>query len=1481
MRRQRLALAIAATLSATLWAYACGDGATEPMSPPPDPPRPTTVTVTPAMASLTAIGATVQMSAHVLDQNGQAMAGAAVTWTSSAAAVATVDGSGLVMAVTNGTATITAAAGGVSGTAALMVEQMVSAVTVEPAADTLVAGDTLRLSAEAADGNGHTVTGAEFEWASSDTLVAVVDSSGLVTGITAGAATVAATSSGVAGGAEITVVAPVPAAVAVAPDTVRFMAIGQTAQFAAEVRDQAGRLMEGAAVSWSSADTMVATVDSAGVATATGSGTATVTATAGEARGEAVVTVVQSAGSVTVSPPADTMAPGDTLRLVAEAFDGNGHRVDGAMFDWSSSNVSVARVDDSGLVQAVAEGSATITAAAGNVRGSAEITVEKPDRAALVALYNATDGPNWVDNDGWLTDAPLGEWYGVHTDEDGRVVRLDLSGTWDREAREDKVHGLSGPIPPELGNLANLEALWLYSNHLSGPIPSELGNLASVQWVNLEFNDLSGSIPPELGNLANLRSLQLDGNSLTGSVPRSFLQLGELRSFDFSRVGNESLCVPGTSEFYAWLQRIGGWIRLARCNAVDVAVLTRLFEATGGSGWTRSDGWLDDFVLGGWHGVSADTLGRVTALDLSGNGLTGKLPRNLGEMSELVRLRIGDNTLSGRLPLSLTGLPLLELHYEDTQLCAAPDASFRAWLDAIASHEGTGLPCAPLSDREILEALYETTNGPEWRNNENWLTGAELGTWHGVRVDHEGRVVALRLFANNLHGTLPRELGKLTQLRSLSLARTRLEGTIPPELGELANLTSLWLYTTALKGAIPPELGNLGNLEELGLFSNNLTGTIPSELGNLGKLGRLILAQNDLEGAIPPELGNLSRLLRLNLGDNGLSGTIPAELGNLGDLSGLSLAGNDLAGSLPPELGNLVNLQQLYLAHNELTGPVPSEFGNLAALEQLGLSGNVGLAGALPSSLARLGSLEALHADDTGLCAPSDARLLQWLDHLPNSRVALCEGGEPATAYLVQAVQSRRFPVPLVAGEEALLRVFFTAGRANQERFPPVRASFHVNGALAHVAEIAEKPGPIPADVDEGSLATSVNSVVPANVVQPGLEIVIEIDPEGTLDASLEVARRIPETGRMPVDVQAVPLFDLTLIPFIWTETHDRSIVDLIRAMAADPYGHAMFGDVHLLPIGEMQVTAHEPVLSSSNNVYTLLSQTSAIRAMEGGTGHYKGMMSQPVTGAAGVAYRPGRSSFSRPDPSTVAHELGHNLSLPHAPCGDPEGPDPLFPYPDGSIGAWGYDARVRGRPVHPSTPDLMSYCGPSWMSDYNFSKALRFRLTDEGDVTATMTAAATSLLLWGAADSVGVPHLEPAFVVDAPPALPQSGGDYRITGSTEGGAELFALSFGMPELADGDGSSSFAFVLPVRTGWEDNLASITLTGPGGTFTLDGDSDIPMAILRNPRTGQVRGILRDLPPANQAAMDAAAGSAGPGLEVLFSRGIPRAKAWRR
>lgn len=1268
--------------------------------------------------------------------------------------------------------------------------------------------------------------------------------------------------------------------------------------------------------------------------------------------------------------PAQSLKPWDSIALNAAHFfsDPDGEQLAFTTASSDTTVVSVSAMDSTLTIYAEGPGAATITVTARDPGGLAanqlvDVTVEPySERQILILFYEATGGPNWYGRLGWLTDAPLEDWFGVEVDDDGNVIELELYR-----------NNLVGFIPPELGGLASLSRLQLASNHLNGPIPAELAELSSLSFLGLFNNDLEGAVPPELGGLASLTQLELDRNRLTGPLPRSFLELDRLKRFYFGQ--GSGLCAPGSPEFTAWISDMEGGGQGPFCNQSDLRVLESLFLASGGEEWTNATGWREGAAAAQRHGVGADALGRVTALDLTRNGLTGRLPENLGELTLLAELRVAGNALSGRLPQSLPAVPLRWFEYAQTQLCVPPDAHFRDWLGGIEWHQGTGIDCAPPSDRDVLVTLYDATGGPDWAERDNWLSDAELGEWYGVETDSSGRVTALRLQNNGLAGPIPPELGHLSALRELILWNNDLRGPLPAELGSLANLTSLVLWNAALSGTIPGELGNLTELSVLTLARSGLTGTIPAELGNLvnltsltlddnalegpiprelgnlAALESLSLALNDLTGPIPPELGNLSSLRQLGLGYNGLTGSIPPEtamlgelqvlvlsnndltgpvppeLGSLGNLAFATLAGNDLTGPIPPELGSLAHLDFLTLADNNLTGPIPLELGRLIGaidldlgsnaltgpipaelgrlprlvrlslgrndlsgpippemggmrhLRELDLTDNAGLSGALPAELTELG-IDVLAAGGTNLCAPSDNPFPEWLAAIRKRRVIPCADGQPASAYLTQAVQSRSYPVPLVAGRPALLRVFVTASRPGAS-MPPVRARFHLDGVETHVADIASSPVPIPTDVDEGDLAASANAEIPGEVIQPGLEMVIEIDPDGTLDPALGVDRRIPADGRSAVDVRTMPKLDLTLVPFLLEQTPDSSILALTAGMAEDPDGHELLHDTRtLLPVGELEVTAHEPVLVSSNNAYDLFRETIAIWAMEGGTGHYMGTIGGRTTIARGLAGVPGRVSFSVPDSRIIAHELGHNMYLHHAPCGGARGTDPSFPEPDGSIGAWGYDFS-RGRLVAPGRHDLMSYCEPPWVSDYYFTNAARFRIRDEAERGAPSAAPGESILLWGGVDLEGEPFLEPAFVLEAPARVPRPGSEYRITGLDARGGELFSLDFDMPVPADGDGRPSFAFMLPVRDGWAGNLAGITLSGPGGSDTLNREAARPMAILRNPRTGQVRGILRRPLTVTQAALDGVGRAAEPGLEVLLSLGLPDAEAWRR
>lgn len=161
-------------------------------------------------------------------------------------------------------------------------------------------------------------------------------------------------------------------------------------------------------------------------------------------------------------------------------------------------------------------------------------TAQRPanlDEEVLIALYNATGGPNWKNSQNWLSDEPISNWHGVRFHE-GKVAELWLPD-----------NGLTGEIPPELGNFEGLVGLDLSGNQLTGDIPPELWNLTSLVKLDLSENRLTGGVPPELGNLRGMKKLLLAGNQLAGDLPK---ELGQLIRLEIVELAGNRLtgCIP-------------------------------------------------------------------------------------------------------------------------------------------------------------------------------------------------------------------------------------------------------------------------------------------------------------------------------------------------------------------------------------------------------------------------------------------------------------------------------------------------------------------------------------------------------------------------------------------------------------------------------------------------------------------------------------------------------------------------------------------------------------------------------------------------------------------------------------------------------------------------------------------------------------------------------------------------------------------------
>jgi uncharacterized protein YjdB len=328
------------------------------------------------------LGAQVALKAEVHNPSGDVVSGVTVFWSSLDTTIATVSSAGVVTGKSVGTTSVAASSGGQSDVVPVEVVPVPTAsIAVLPTSASVAIGASVKLQAVVYDADHEPLSGRSIVWATSAPQTATVATDGTVTGITAGTATISATSGGKSANAVVTVTLIPVAAVTVTPGSASLVA-GAATPLAAAVTDANGNVLSGRAVAWTSANTSIATVSDQGLVTGVAAGTTTVTATSEGKTGVAQIVVTAPppapVASVSIDPATSDVGIGATVQLQATLSDSNGAPLDGRAVTWETSNPRVASVSSAGVVTALDSGVTTITATSEGKSGTATVTVDPP-----------------------------------------------------------------------------------------------------------------------------------------------------------------------------------------------------------------------------------------------------------------------------------------------------------------------------------------------------------------------------------------------------------------------------------------------------------------------------------------------------------------------------------------------------------------------------------------------------------------------------------------------------------------------------------------------------------------------------------------------------------------------------------------------------------------------------------------------------------------------------------------------------------------------------------------------------------------------------------------------------------------------------------------------------------------------------------------------------------------------------------------------
>ncbi|MBL0171955.1 MAG: Ig-like domain-containing protein [Gemmatimonadaceae bacterium] len=480
-----------------------------------------------------------------------------------------------------------------------------------------------------------------------------------------------------------------------------------------------------------------------------------------------------------------------------------------------------------------------------------------------------------------------------------------------------------------------------------------------------------------------------------------------------------------------------------------------------------------------------------------------------------------------------------------------------------------------------------------------------------------------------------------------------------------------------------------------------------------------------------------------------------------------------------------------------------------------------------------------------------------------------------AALYLVQSVQQLDGRVPLVADRGAVARVFL---RGNRTGLAAATVRLRILQGATVLGTFTGTATPT-TTVDEG--CCSANIVIPSTAIRTGISVLADVDPDNAVAESNEADNQFPLSGTaQSLNVVAVPPMNVRLIPVQQNRNGPvgagaASLFDVFKSM---------------WPLSVINATVRQPLVID----YTIGTQTfddwgrlvrdvEILRQTEGGGAYYYGLVrTRGTSGVLGLANGiPARTAIGVDEGSdfgaaeaklTFAHEMGHTLSLRHSPCGGAAGPEPTYPFADGSTGAYGMDTFNGNAIKLPNAKDVMTYCPNQWVSAFNYRKVMDFR---QANPNGTGISAPTSVLMVSGGIQRGVLTVDPAFSVKAAPASNDANGRFVIEGFSADDKLLFSRRFN-PYRVDDAEAEAFVIAVPVPEAVQAQVARLgvrELSGTGslargtsrrlpstagGTATLStsrlpgaklqmtwAPSEVPLVIVRDRVNGEVLAMLRN------------------------------------